>query len=208
MVACLFVFIYTFNSDLLKGDVGLSNLKASPVAGTTVGTASTSTTSTGNPPTTGCGGVNIPANNDDPAGWGAICGDAAMRAQLAALPNGGITVNKSVCLTPTQTSCTTVGGWPSQTPAMLAQLRSTCSGIIRVTGGTEAGHSSHGPGKAPVDIGKTSDQLNTCIAGFTKSSRIPKRANGTPLCYPNRVFENFGYVFCDEDGTDHWHVYQ
>jgi hypothetical protein len=38
MVACLFVFIYTFNSDLLKGDVGLSNLKASPVAGTTVGT--------------------------------------------------------------------------------------------------------------------------------------------------------------------------
>jgi hypothetical protein len=205
-VVCLFVLIYTFNKDLLSGDVGLDRLRSQPIAGSTVGATGGSGTSTASSTT---GGVTIPANNDDPTGWGAIRDDPAMRAQLAALPNGGISVNKSVCINPTQTSCTTVGGWPSQTPSMLAQLRSACSGTITVSGGTEAGHSSHGPGKAPVDLGYNNDQLNSCIAGFAKSSRVPKRTNGSDLCYPGKVFENFGFIFCDEAGTDrHWHVYQ
>jgi hypothetical protein len=153
---------------------------------------------------------SIPKNNDDGVGWDAIKNDTGVRSRLSSFPNGGVQVNKKVCTNPTQTSCTTVGGWPEETIAMLLQLRNTCSGSIVVSGGTEAGHSSHGPGKAPVDLSLSSPGgLEGCIRSFPKSSRTPKRGNGADLCFPGQVFEKFGYVFCDEAGSDrHWHVYK
>ena len=191
-ILSLFVIIYTFNRNILTGDVGLSGLRSSGGGAVTTGVVGGGTTTpAGRTPT-------IPTNNDDPAGWNAIKDDAAMRAQLASLPNGGITVNKSVCLNPTQTSCTTVGGWPSETPAMLTQLRATCPGRIAVTGGTEAGHSSHGPGKRPVDISLNDSQLESCIRSFPQ---------GPSLSYCYKTYQKFGYVFCDEISVPrHWHI--
>jgi hypothetical protein len=191
-VLSLFVIIYTFNRDLLTGDVGLQEFRVKPVTSTLSSSNSTPVSTSTSPV------PFIPANNDDPTGWGAIRDDAAMRAQLAALPNGGVRVNKKVCVTPTQTSCTTVGGWPPETPSMLAQLRNTCSGNISVTGGTEAGHKSHGPGKRPVDLSLNDSSLESCIRAFPA---------GPSLNYCYKTYQKFGYIFCDEISSPrHWHV--
>jgi hypothetical protein len=190
-VASLFVLIYTLNKDLLTGTVGFENLRSGTGTKAPIALPSTKTPTASQP--------SIPANNDDPKGWNAIKDDPAMRAQLASLPNGGITVSKSVCTNPTQTSCTTVGGWDPGTPTMLAQLRSTCSGGIAVTGGTEAGHKSHGPGLRPVDLSMNQPGgLNDCIKSFPAGPSLG-------FCY--KTYQNFGYVFCDEISVPrHWHV--
>ncbi|MFA6608547.1 MAG: hypothetical protein WCT07_01400 [Candidatus Paceibacterota bacterium] len=188
----LFLILYTLNKSLLSGDVGLAALKIKPATNISVsGSTVSSQPSTANP--------SIPTTNDDPAGWNAIKNDSVVRAQLAALPNGGITVNKSVCITPTQTSCTTVGGWPDATISMLSQLRNTCSGRIMITGGTEAGHRSHGPGLTPVDVSLNDNQLESCIRSFPKTT-------ADSFCY--KSYTKFGFTFCDEIGVRHWHVYK
>ena len=207
-VFSLFLILFTVNKDMLTGDVGLSKLALGGVGGET-GSKSGSVGTTAKPKS-GADNPSIPKNNDDPDGWNAIKNDSKVRASLKSLPNGGISVNKTVCNNPAQTSCTTVGGLPPETISMLEQLRNTCTGGIEVTGGNEAGHSSHGPGKTPVDLSKNKPgNLNECISSFTKSTRAPKNKYGNDLCYPNKVFENFGFIFCDEMGGDpHWHVYK
>ncbi len=163
--------------------------------------ASTQPSSNLNTPTTGkIDTPFIPKNNDDPAGWAAIQNDPPVRAALRGLPNGGITVNKDRCITPVQTSCTTVGGWPESTLNMLAQLRSTCSGRIEITGGTENGHKSHGPGLTPVDISLNDGTLENCIRAF------PQVASQS---FCKKSYSKFGFTFCDEfSNVSHWHVYQ
>ncbi len=190
-VFSLFLIIFAINKGLLTGDIQIG--RASPVATpvtTTVTTASSTRTSS-----------NIPRNNDDPVGWESIKNDPAVRSQLASLPNGGITVNKKVCVTPVQTSCTTVGSLPSETISMLSSLRSDCPGAIMVTGGTEAGHKSHGPGRSPVDLSLyTPGGLEACIRAFPA---------GPSVSFCKRTYVKYGYIFCDENlGIVHWHVYK
>jgi hypothetical protein len=127
----------------------------------------------------------------------AINQDPVVREQLRQL---GISVNKSVCSTPSSTGCTTVGGMNPGTISMLQSLRSSCGGNIEITGGTEAGHRSHGPGLTPVDIGIKDNTLNTCIRGFSQ---------GPKLDWCNATYTNFGYVFCDEINAEpHWHTFK
>jgi hypothetical protein len=187
-IFALFLLIFAINKGLLTGDFGV--VKAGPMA-----KVATQTASTTNPT------PFIPKNNDDPTGWDAIKNDPAVRAQLASLPNGGISVNKKVCVTPVQTSCTTVGGLPQETISMLGSLRSDCSGTISLTGGTEAGHKSHGPGKSPVDISLYSPGgLEACIRAFPA---------GPSVSFCKKTYVKYGYIFCDENlGVVHWHVYK
>lgn len=192
-VFSLFLLLFTVNKGLVTGDVGLSGLAVKGVPVTQQPVTITQ-------PATGKAPF-IPRNNDDPAGWGAIQNDAAVRTLLRNLPSGGITINRSVCTTPTQTSCTTVGGLPQESLSMLTSLRNACGGTITVTGGTEAGHKSHGPGLFPVDISLNSPGgLEQCIRSFPKGQDIS-------YCKPGRVYEQFGFLFCDENlGVVHWHV--
>ena len=180
-VFALWLILSTINKDLLTGNVGLDKLRATKGVsgggggGTTVLKPSSARD---NPP--------IPANNDDPVGWEAIRNDSTIRAQLRNLANGGITVNKTVCINPTQKSCTTVGGLPPETISMLTQLRSTCSGEIEITGGSEAGHSSHGPGKTPVDLSVSKPGgLNDCIRSFPA---------GPAKNFCKKTYTKFGYI--------------
>ncbi len=192
-VFSLWLILSTVNKDLLTGNVGLDALRSKSSGtfggGGATGVISRPSSARDNPP--------IPANNDDPKGWDAIKNDSTVRKQLL---DNNITVNKGVCNNPTQTSCTTVGGWPQETVTMLMQLRNTCSGGIEVTGGNEAGHSSHGPGKSPVDLSMNKPgNLNACISAFPA---------GPTLNYCKKTYVNFGHIFCDENGTPHWHVYK
>jgi hypothetical protein len=191
-VFSLFLIIFTINKGLLTGNVGLDALKYNGAAG---GSQTTTPVQTNPIPQT------TPNGTDNTS----ISGDAAIRQQLA---NVGITVNNPVCTFVTQLNCTSLGGLPSDTISMLISLKQVCPGAIQVSGGTEAGHSSHGPGKYPVDLSK-GNPLQSCIESFPYSSKIPKRVTGADLCFPNKVFEKFGYVFCDEAGSaPHWHVYK
>ena len=195
-VFTLFLILFTVNKGMLTGDVGLGALKTGNSAATgSAGNTGNTTQNTSTSATT----PTIPKNNDDPKGWGAIENDPAIRSQLKGLPNGGISVNKRVCNNPTQTSCTTVGGLPSETLSMLSELRSTCSGNIMITGGTENGHASHGIGKTPVDLSINDSALETCIRGFPA---------GNTVSFCKKTYSKFGYTFCDERGTPHWHVYK
>jgi hypothetical protein len=194
----LWLILFTVNKDMLTGEVGLENLKTDPIKATS---NSSGITTGGNGGTTGGSAPVIPKNNDDPTGWKAISDDAGVRANLRNLSNGGISVNKSVCINPVQTSCTTVGGLAPETISMLSQLRSTCSGTITITGGSENGHSSHGVGKTPVDLSISSPGgLNDCIRAFPA---------GPAKNFCKKTYIQFGYIFCDELNTSpHWHVYK
>jgi hypothetical protein len=194
----LWLVLFTINKDMLTGDVNLDQFKAEKVKQSASVTTSPVVTPGGN---SAINNPTIPANNSDPVGWNAIANDSTVRAQLLNLSNGGISVNKTVCNNPTQKSCTTVGGLPQDTLTMLSQLRSTCSGTIMITGGTEAGHQSHGPGLTPVDISINSPGgLNDCINSFQK---------GEAKTWCKSTYEKFGYIFCDEINSEaHWHVYK
>jgi hypothetical protein len=81
--------------------------------------------------------------------------DATIRSQLA---SDGITINKADCPTQTSTNCTSLDGLPSTAVTGLESLQTSCktasggTGCVVVTGGTEAGHVSHGQGIATVDV--------------------------------------------------------
>ena len=190
-VLSLFLILYTFNRNLLLGDIRLSDLKSSQVS-----------TPIGQGGTAGGGGAtgSFKPSITDTAWLNAINSDPTVRNQLKNLGNGGITVNKPVCSNPAQTDCTTVGGLPDSTIAVLTQLRSSCSGSIAITGGTENGHDAHGPGLTPVDISMNNQQLNACVGKFPA---------GPPYGWCNRTYTNFGYTFCDEkNSAAHWHMFK
>ena len=82
---------------------------------------------------------------------------------------------------------------------MLVELKNTCATSVTVTGGTEPGHKSHGPGKSAVDVDDNNSVLNTCIKKFPPSAT---------LGYCTETFSKFGFIFCNERGTSHWHVFK
>ena len=197
-VFSLFIILFTVNKNMLTGDIDLKALSNRPSKNNTT----PSSTPSNQPTTSAINNPPIPTNNDDPVGWEAIRNDSTIRSQLLKLPNGGISVNKTVCNNPTLTQCTTVGGLPQATLSMLQDLRSTCSGNIMITGGSETGHKSHGPGKTSVDLSLSSPGgLEACIRSFPKGANLN-------YCYPGKVYEKFGFIFCDEIGVRHWHVFK
>ena len=185
-VFSLFLILVTVNEDMVSGTVGLDGLRSKGVSNT-------------NSPVANAPAPKAGAPASDTEIQNSINGDAAARATLQTL---GITVKKSVCATPSSSGCTIVGGMNPGTLAVLQSLRSACTGNIAITGGTEVvGHKSHGPNKTPVDLSMQDSTLNSCIEKF------PKGPNVGDWC--KRTFNNFGYIFCDEDSTDaHWHIYK
>ena len=189
-VFSLFLILFTVNKGLVNGEIGLDALytgkgNTSAVSGVVpVGAQS---------PT---GAEGAPSGNGDMQN--AINEDPSIREKLRLL---GITVNKSVCSSPSETNCTTVGGMNPGTFSMLQSLKNTCSGTIQITGGTEAGHKSHGPGLTPVDLSINDQTLNACILRFNKGPNVGSWCKET--------YTNFGYIFCNENNTEaHWHVYK
>ncbi len=77
--------------------------------------------------------------------------DLAKRAQLNAV---GITINKANCTSPGQRDCTSLAFLPSFVIDNLITLKRGCGRLctIVITGGTESGHTTHGPDKPAVDL--------------------------------------------------------
>jgi hypothetical protein len=72
----------------------------------------------------------------------------------ARLNAAGITISSSGnCSDPSNSSCTSLEGIPESTVTSLIALKQQCPTCnIVVTGGTETGHATHGPGRPPVDL--------------------------------------------------------
>jgi len=182
-VFSLWLILATVNKDLLSGDVGLRALHingstgGSGLAQSGVGASAGTKTST---VTQNTGGA-----------------DDATRKRLN---SAGISINKADCTDPSQTDCTSLDNLPEDTISMLLSLRQACSGNITVTGGTEAGHASHGKGKYPVDISQNDSNLNSCIS----------KGQSTTGPGAGSAYSNFGYIFWLENGGSavHWHVYK
>jgi type IV secretory pathway VirB2 component (pilin) len=145
-------------------------------------------------------GTPQPKIGDPPIG--APAADAAVRQKICgndlcigATPVG---INKGPCTNPAQTDCTSVVGLPDSVVAELAKLGSTVGPII-LSGGTEAGHATHGPGKVAFDIRMT-PALNTYI----RSNATQSAASFVACRYLLDAF-----WFTDETGAkggSHWHV--
>lgn len=179
----------TFNRDLLRGDIDFGILRA----GVGSGGITTSQDNPDRPVAPPSPGSRTTAPPEE--WWKAINESPEVRKRLGAR---GITFNNNTCRNPAETACTTVGGLPEDTLAMLEQLKDYCPGELMVTGGTEAGHSAHGPGKRAVDLSRKSAAFNACVEGFE-----PTRNPG--FCHA--TYKKFGYTFCNEVSSQpHWHV--
>lgn len=177
-----------------------------------------------------------------------ICGYDGVDACLSQSTTG-VYINNRACkdLAVKEAGCTSVAKMPISTINIIKSLRSAIvseaeSGSgnptlpascretkIYITGGTEAGHSSHGPNLSPADL-----RLNTCLDTYiktrgyiTSSKTAPPRYNSTPP-YPNGApsclnktsgwcgFQKWyldvggtGYWFILETtGDTHWHICQ
>ncbi|MEI9966467.1 MAG: hypothetical protein WDN67_02305 [Candidatus Moraniibacteriota bacterium] len=117
--------------------------------------------------------------------------DASARTKLQ---QNGIGVNKANCSSSGQTNCTSLDGIPSSTIAWLIDVKRECGCNLVVTGGTEAGHATHGPGRAAVDIGR-----NPVLAFMQKQSKIDSSKN-------RPIYSYRGYKVWDED-SGHFHAW-
>ncbi len=97
--------------------------------------------------------------------------------------------------------CTTVGSLPQNGINKVMDLKNNCSGCdITITGGSELGHKTHGPGRAVIDLRKN-EALNSYITSKAKSK---KQTN-----YGMKYTMSDGSTYLDEvvkGGTPHWHV--
>ena len=95
--------------------------------------------------------------------------------------------------------CTTVGTLPSYAIDKAIALKNNCGGCeLVITGGSEFGHITHGPGRPIVDLRK-GDTLDTYI----KSKAVKHQQTSKGIKY----FMDDGSTFLDETGgTPHWHV--
>jgi len=101
--------------------------------------------------------------------------------------------------------CTNVGGLPGGTVSFLTGLPSACSCDVAITGGTEAGHASHGASIPVFDLSLTPALLNFIKTNATiknNPSFCTGGSNGT--CHRKWLYG--GYWFTQEG--DHWHVCQ
>jgi hypothetical protein len=154
---------------------------------------------TANPPDSPA--TSVPSGNAD---------EDAMRKRFA---DAGVGINKAACTEQQMQqsgipSCTNVAGLPEESVQMVLGLKSGCGCDVNITGGTEPGHSAHGPGKRPVDL-----RLDSSLGNYLRSNT--QYANASKInpdgwgC--SELYTIGSYRFCNETvagvSQNHWHVY-
>lgn len=119
--------------------------------------------------------------------------DAVAREYLT---RNGVGVNKSDCSSPGQTNCTSLGQWPASMAGIAKAIKQGCNCSVTVSGGTEAGHSTHGKGRAAMDVGKTKE-LDVFF------SKLPKVgvSRGNPIY-------KYGTVKVWFEDSAHYHIWE
>ena len=118
------------------------------------------------------------------------------RADLA---SRGINIKANACSYQGEAGCTAACKLPASAIAGLEKIKGYCGDFV-VTGGTEGGHKSHGPGIPNVDLRRTDGNttLGDCIKDHATDIPIKCLASDDP--------DNLNYGCTFADGSDHWHV--
>lgn len=181
LIAASFIILQTINPDLLNINL---NIDASPTAqsGTQTGELS-------------AGSIAGRRMTDEE-----ITASNALRTQFRNLPGGGILTNAGPCERGQTTGCTNLNGLPQSAIDGLTELRRLCVGCsLVITGGTEAGHASHGIGNPKVDL-RTTSSLNN----FIETGRTPRQTSLGPEY--TVTIGGKSVTFLRESNPDHWHV--
>src|SRR3989344_2996175 len=114
-----------------------------------------------------------------------------------------VTINNNPCVTGATSGCTNVVGLPQQAIEGVKSFALTCqiamgkNCFVEITGGTEGGHATHGPGLAVIDIGK-----NLNVNNYIKQKGAPTNTQACSQLGPQYSLNNTIYV----DEWTHWHV--
>jgi len=180
LIISAYAIIYTINPALLTFSLEITTPRVTAPAVTTTGTNPDGTTAS-----TGPGS------------------EVAVRTALS-----GIGINAGPCA-PNQTrGCTNVAGLPQiAIDGLLALTKSSTGGCgcgLTITGGTEGGHATHGPGRAIVDLNPTS-ALNSYLGRPNPRERdtATKVIAGRTLVF---VYEEKGGNASGTSTGNHWHV--
>lgn len=185
LILFAWLILYTINPNLIKMDLDIKPATTVPTGVTLGGELSA-----------GTGGVlagytltqeQIDLNNK-------------MRADL--LNQYGIKTNAGPCANGETSGCTNLVGMPTTTYTGLINLDSICPDCnIMITGGTEGGHASHGPNRAPVDLGFDTN-LNNFVTDQNNQIAAVQQTSLGPL-YTIKIGDRKA-TFLKE--STHWHV--
>ncbi len=136
--------------------------------------------------------------------------EETLRQQLKEKSGGRVTVNAEPCKETNKTSgCTNLVGLTENAEYGVLFLQSSCKCNIRITGGTEGGHLSHGPGKAVLDLDDTSAVLENYITKQAEKLGVPIVDTPYGKLYTIRLSDSPTApqaTFLRELSPHHWHV--
>jgi len=184
LIISAYAIIYTINPALLTFSLEITTPRVTAPAVTAPAVTATSTNPDGTTASTGPGS------------------EVAVRTALAG-------IGKKAPCAPNQTrGCTNVAGLPQiAIDGLLALTKSSTGGCgcgLTITGGTEGGHATHGPGKAIVDLNPTS-ALNSYLGrpNPREKDTATKVIAGRTLVF---VYEEKGGNASGTSTGNHWHV--
>jgi hypothetical protein len=144
------LIVHTINPDLTLMSIGSLSTGAGPSA------------------TTG-GGATTP-----------VAGQYTNAEAVAALQAAGISVTSTGnCSDQTNPQCTSLDGIPKSLIDKLIAVKADCGCTFHVTGGTEVGHATHGPGLSAVDISHPSVALRD---SFIKNGALAYNGRSGTFC--------------------------
>lgn len=145
-----------------------------------------------------CCACNLPLMGSAKANGNDIINRALVESQ-------GVNINKGNCTSPGQTNCTSLSNMPDAAISLMISIKEKCGKTcdVTVTGGTEAGHKTHGPGNPIFDLSVKDPKVVTYMLSTIE-------LGGKKIDY-NRYYtsKDGTYRFMYETGagvTPHFHV--
>lgn len=113
------------------------------------------------------------------------------------LANAGVGINKAECSNAADTDCTSVYGLPGSTIDNIINIKSKCGCDVTITGGTEAGHRTHGVGLPIVDL-----RYTKTLADWIKNNYL---SNIVAICTTDHLSQ-YRYKCNYSESVDHLHI--
>lgn len=157
-------------------------------------------------------GGTVRVLNGYPLNAAEVATDNALRNQLEHGAGGAVFVNSPACVTGLTSGCTNIVGFPGEMIARLKAITTTCgsetksSCVVVITGGTEGGHQTHGPGRMSVDLSPQQTLNDYFYKINTRFDRV-NPADGTRVNLPGGGTAT--YEVAGSGGTssgNHWHI--
>lgn len=189
MVICAYLVLYTINPNLLKLDLNIETIKVSPTVSKVA-----------------LGGESSAGTGKTLAGYTLTESEVkinnAMRQDLD--KNYGVKTNAGPCVNGEISGCTNLVGMTGAAFNGVVDLKKACNTKggcnVTISGGTEGGHSSHGPNLNPIDL-----RFDSVMDKYILDHQVA----------PIQTTKSGYYIYTSKVGgrnatfmkeSDHWHV--